>query len=139
MFTASYSDLLGLERGIEEILNAIPGSKAAAPHKVVPGLSIAESKDSYVIHLEVPGVAKHDVKIALVQNVLTISGERKHKELPDGAAYVRNEVWSGSFERSVQLPERINAAEISAELTDGVLSVHVPKVAEAKPREITIR
>jgi HSP20 family protein len=70
--------------------------------------------------------------------VLTISGERKAETREDKGGYVRVERVSGSFRRSVRLPEGVNAEAITAGFDNGVLEVSVPKPEQPKPRKVQI-
>lgn len=140
MFTTNFNDLLSLERGIEEIFNTVvPATVSRASAVVAPAMNVVEGKEQFQILMELPGVVKEDVKIGLEKNLLTISGERKRQALPEGSSMVRRESWNGKFSRSIELPDRIDASGIVAELTNGVLTVGIPKAPEAKPREISIR
>jgi HSP20 family protein len=103
-----------------------------------PAMDIAESENEYVLVLNVPGVKKEDVKLNVEDNVLTISGERKSHPLPEKTEWLRNEIRTGSFTRTVKLSKNVDAEKISAELNDGVLKVVLPKAEAAKPRTITI-
>lgn len=112
---------------------------AARPGSVFPAVDMAEYDSESVLVAEMPGVRKEDLKLAVNDGVLTISGERKGHELPENSSWLRNEIESGKFTRSVQLPHDINADGISAELTNGVLRVVLPKAEEIRPREIKVQ
>jgi len=108
----------------------------------VPAVDIVEKKDAYVIYAELPGVDAPQANVSFEQNVLTIRGERPS---PIGAAgegdlrvYAAERV-SGPFERSLRLPKFVDGERISAEFTNGVLTVTVPKAQAAQPRKIEIK
>jgi HSP20 family protein len=103
-----------------------------------PAMDIAEHENEYTLLLAIPGVKKDDVKLHVENNVLTISGERKRYQLPEKASFVRNEIATGEFTRTVKLSQDIDTEQISAELNDGVLKIVLPKQEAAKPRTITI-
>lgn len=105
----------------------------------VPAVDVEETDDAYQIRAEMPGLKKEDVKISLVENVLTITGEKKHEAKSDSKKYRRLERTYGSFQRSFSLPAPISTDKISAEFKNGVLEVVVPKSEEAKIREIDIK
>jgi HSP20 family protein len=91
-----------------------------------------------VLRADLPGLGESDVNIELEDNVLTISGERKaeHEERQEG--YYRVERASGSFSRSLTLPEGVNPEAVSARFDKGVLEVRVPKPEQRKPRKVAI-
>lgn len=99
-----------------------------------PAANIKETEDNFTLEMAAPGRAKEDFNIAIEDNVLTISSERKHaKETKDEKEqYTRREFRFTSFSRSFTLPEEVKQEEITAAYTDGVLTISVPKDTEAK-------
>jgi HSP20 family protein len=79
-----------------------------------------------------------DVSIELENNVLSISGERKHESAEEGKGYYRLERASGAFSRSLTLPEGVDAEAIVASFQDGVLELRIPKPAQRKPHRVRI-
>jgi HSP20 family protein len=104
----------------------------------LPPVDILESKDAYLIRAELPGMKKEDFNLEVNDGTLTLSGERKAESLTDGVEYHRNERIHGRFSRSFYLPQTVKQEEIRANCRDGMLEIHVPKVEEAKPRQIAI-
>ena len=96
-----------------------------------PDCDIVESEEEYKILLDLPGLAKKEIGIALKNNVLTIKGERDIK-IGEGEAFKRQERRRGAFARSFALPETVNSAEISANFRNGVLTVSMPKSDKLK-------
>jgi HSP20 family protein len=103
-----------------------------------PPVDVLESKDSYLIRAELPGMKKEDFNLELKDGSLTLSGERKFEEPADGVQYHRVERVAGKFVRSFSLPQTVKSDEIKASYRDGILEVHVPKADEAKPKQIAI-
>ena len=104
----------------------------------VPPVDILESKDSYLICAELPGMKKEDFNLEVNDSTLTLSGERKAEEPADGVEYHRVERVAGKFSRSFYLPQTVKQDGIKATYRDGILEVHVPKAEEAKPRQIAV-
>ncbi|RNC84609.1 MAG: Hsp20/alpha crystallin family protein [Balneola sp.] len=96
-----------------------------------PDCDIIESEEEYKILLDLPGLAKKEIGIALKNNVLTIKGERDIKT-GEGEEFKRQERRRGAFARSFALPETVNSAEISANFRNGVLTVSMPKSDKLK-------
>jgi HSP20 family protein len=102
-----------------------------------PLADIEETDDAYVVELELPGVKKEDVEIAVAGRRLTISGERKEKER---VGVLRRRTRSvGRFHFEVTLPEDVDASGVSAAIDHGVLTVRVPKAAADRPRRIEVK
>jgi HSP20 family protein len=105
-----------------------------------PSCDIRETKDHYVVSMDMPGVKKDDVKIEIQSNQLLISGERRYSSKEEvGESTLRHERAYGKFERTFTLPSTINAEKIEAHYEDGVLSVALPKVEVATGRTIEIQ
>ena len=103
-----------------------------------PRVDISESKDSYLIRAEVPGMKKEDFSLEVKDNTLTLSGEKKFEQPAEGVEYRRVERVAGKFVRSFTLPELVKHDAIKATYQDGVLEIQVPKAEEAKPKQIEI-
>jgi HSP20 family protein len=105
----------------------------------MPPVDVIEERDTIRLVAELPGVKPEDVKISLENNVLTLQGEkRKEEEREDDKGY-RFERTYGMFERSFTLPATIDGNKIVAKFESGLLTVLLPKVEAAKPRQITVK
>lgn len=103
-----------------------------------PAVDIAEGKEELVVSADLPGVNREDIKVHVENNVLTFSGERKQEKKEDGSNYHRLERSYGFFSRSFTLPATVQADRIKASYKDGVLRLALPKIEEAKPRQIKV-
>jgi HSP20 family protein len=101
-----------------------------------PLADVEETDDAYTVEIDLPGVAREDVDIQLDDRRLTVSGDIEEKERK-GILHRRTRR-VGRFHYSVTLPGDVDADDVSAQLHDGVLTVRVPKSAQAKPRRIPI-
>jgi len=103
-----------------------------------PAMDLVETEDHFVLRADLPGVAESDVKVELEDNVLTVSGERRHEQEAKKGGYYRIERASGAFARTLTLPEGVDADAVEATFDKGVLEVRIPKPAERKPRRVEI-
>lgn len=115
------------------------GSGTSAGGAWVPPLDIYETKDHYVVHVELPGVDPEGVEVSVEDGTLTISGERAFYHEVDEDQFHRVERRFGAFLRTLSLPPAARADAIEASFDKGVLTIKVPKAEEAKPRRITIK
>ena len=106
--------------------------------KWLPSVDIREDQDQYFIQAEIPGMTRKDIKITLEGTALTISGEKKFERENKENKYHLTERVYGNFSRTFNLPSKVNAKEIKANHSDGVLQISIPKAAEVRPREIEI-
>jgi HSP20 family protein len=104
-----------------------------------PLVDITEDDTEYVIKAELPEVKKNDVKVRVEDGVLYISGERNLEKEEKGKRYHRIERAYGSFTRTFSLPEDADAQQVKAEFKDGLLSVHVAKDKNARPKSIEVK
>lgn len=106
----------------------------------IPPVDIYENEQGeIVIKAELPGLSKGDIDLRVENNTLTIRGERKRQSEVKDEQYHRVERVYGSFSRSFSLPGSVDAAKVSADYRDGVLSVVLPIREEAKPRQIQVK
>ncbi len=104
-----------------------------------PLVDISEDDKEYLIKAELPEVKKEDVKVAVENGVLSLTGERKYEKEEKNKKYHRVERAYGSFQRSFTIPEGTNPAKVMAEYHDGVLKVHLPKDEKAQPKTVEIK
>jgi HSP20 family protein len=114
------------------------GGGSAPAGRWIPAMDLVESGDDFVLRADLPGLSENDVNIELEDNVLTISGQRKaeHEERKEG--YYRLERATGSFSRSLTLPEGVDPDKVRAHFDRGVLEVRIAKPEQRKPRKVTI-
>lgn len=100
-----------------------------------PRCDMTEKDDEIVVHAELPGVDAKDMDVTVREGMLYIRGEKstERKEEEKGRTY--SERFFGSFERALTIPANVNEEKIEASLKEGVLEVHMPKMAPSKPAE----
>lgn len=104
----------------------------------VPQFDVRESPDAYIFQADVPGIQEKDLDISLTGNRLTISGKRDVENRHHNENYHLYERSYGTFTRSFTLPDTADMNRANAEMKDGVLTITLPKKAEAQPRKLTV-
>jgi HSP20 family protein len=104
-----------------------------------PAMNIAEYENELVVTAELPGVKKDQVKVTFENGILTVDGQRKPNDPPKDAEVLLNELQIRNFSRSIRINVEVDANNITAELEDGILSVTLPKLEEAKPKSIEVK
>lgn len=95
-----------------------------------PKIEVAENKNNVTVMAEIPGVAEEDLKVEVSNNgYLTISGEKQHKTENNKNGNYFSEISYGMVQRSIYLPQGLDLNKISADYTDGVLKISIPKIA----------
>jgi HSP20 family protein len=104
----------------------------------MPPSEITESEKEYIVTLEIPGVDMQGLDISFTDGVLTIKGEKKRETVEDECCHC-SERYSGSFERSFQIPGKVKGDEIDATYKDGILRVVLSKSEESQVRKIEVK
>jgi HSP20 family protein len=127
-------------RDIDRLFNSVfgPAGSATQEQRFIPAMDLTEAGDHYVLRADLPGLDHEDVSIEVVDDTLTISGERKLEEERAGQGYTRLERSHGRFSRSLALPEGVDPDAVTAAFDRGVLEVSIPKPEERKPRRVSI-
>jgi HSP20 family protein len=123
-----------LDRLFDDRLFALPDAGAGRA-----ALDVAESDTDYTVTLDVPGVAKDDVKISIEGKRVSIEAKaRKQADKKDGERIVYRERSVASFSRAITLPAEVDEAASTAKLDNGVLTLTLAKKQPVQPRRITI-
>lgn len=137
--TSTLDRMMTLNRALDQAINA---GWTADTQVWVPAIDVVEKKDAYLLYAELPGVDASQVDISFEQNVLTIRGNKRSvveaNQDGDLRVYAAERV-TGTFERSIRLPEFVDGERISADFTNGLLTVTVPKAQAAQARKIEIK
>jgi len=112
-----------------------PGFLMAAGY---PAMNTWIDGDTVLLTAELPGIERSELDISIEGDMLTIKGERKSIELPEGARYHRQERGCGKFTRVVQLPYQIDPKKVEAKMHDGVLELKLERAEADKPRKIQV-
>ena len=104
-----------------------------------PAVDVQETDQEYVIKADLPDVKKEDVKVELLDGTLTIEGERQQEKEEKGKKFHKIEREYGKFLRRFAMPSEVDASKVQAEFKHGVLNVHLPKSATAKPKAIDVK
>lgn len=133
-------ELLDTQTEMSRLFDTYFGHPGRAVNERVwtPAVDIYETKDELVVTVELPGVKEKEVQLSIVADTLSLRGHRTADREVQDENYHRIERWSGSFERSIQLPFPVRTEQVRANYHDGVLEIRLPKVEEIKPREIKI-
>jgi len=97
-------------------------------------VNVRDEEDTFVLSALVPGLKADDLNIQVLENVVQIEGEFQANE----EEYLLRELPNGSFHRALRMPTEIDAEHVEAKITDGVLTLRLPKAESARPKKIKI-
>ncbi len=104
----------------------------------MPRVDVFDHDNSLVVRTEVPGVAADDIEVTVEAGTLTIKGGRNFETEENKPNYRRKEIFQGSFERTILLPEGIDPTAVTATSKDGILEITIPKLPEVLPRKVSV-
>ena len=104
----------------------------------VPPAELEEDKDNILLKLEVPGMEAKDIDIQVTADAVSISGERKSETKTEEKGVKRSEFYYGSFQRVIPLPARVQNTDVTAEYTNGILHLTLPKAEEEKNKVVKV-
>ena len=105
------------------------------------GINVREEDEAYVLSALVPGLKSDELNIQVLEDVVRIQGEYKRSgpvDKADESNYLVRELPSGSFTRTLRLPAALDAEHVEADITNGVLTLRLPKAQSARPKQIKI-
>jgi HSP20 family protein len=104
-----------------------------------PAIEVFEKEDKYVVKAELPGLKEEDVDVSVNDDTLCLKGEKKTEHEVEEEEYHWSERTFGSFLRTIKLPSNVDTKKIEAEYENGMLEITLPKMAEVKPKKITVK
>lgn len=126
-----------LQREMNRLMESFsPRRVQAAPS--FPAMNLWVSEEGLIITAEVPGIKPEDIDISVVNDLLTISGERTPEQVEENVRYHRRERGCGKFARSIQLPFAVDANKVEASFENGVITINLPRKEEEKPKKIKV-
>jgi len=127
-----------MDRMWNKYLGELPFGRRSA-EGWLPSLDISETDDNLVVKAELPGLEAKDVRVSISGDLLTIKGEKKEEEEEKDEQHHYVERYYGSFQRALHLLVNIRSDKVGASFDKGVLKITLPKVEEAKKKEIDVK
>jgi len=104
----------------------------------MPALELVDAGDNFVLKAQLPGIDPNDIDVQVTPEAISISGERRYENTEEKPGYVRSEFRYGKFHRVLPLPAHIQNDSVQAEYKDGILTLTLPKVTEARNKVVKI-
>jgi HSP20 family protein len=132
-----FREFSDLQRQMNQLLDSVWSTRAAGDGAWSPLVDIEETDDAWTVEADLPGVKKDNIHLDASDSELVITGEISERERK--GALRRRTRRTGRFEYRVTLPGDVDTGNIDASLSDGVLTVRIPKPERAKPRQVEIK
>ncbi|RME08135.1 MAG: Hsp20/alpha crystallin family protein [Anaerolineae bacterium] len=104
-----------------------------------PAMNVWADEESVIVTAELPGLESKDIEVNVLNGTLTLRGERKPEELPEGARVHRQERGYGRFSRTLELPYKVDVDKVKAVFKNGVLQITLPRAEEDRPKKIAVK
>lgn len=135
-----YSDIESVRREVFRLFDSLASERSTdAGAGVYPPVNVTHDENTFYVRAELPGMKSEDLSISAVRNRVSISGRRQIAGDKEGAAYHRREREEGTFNRTITLPQPVDADRVEARYVDGILLISLPKSEDAKPRQIQVK
>jgi len=131
-----------MEKTLEEMdrfFGGRPLGLRSVPRGTFPAINVYDQDGATILTAEIPGIKPDDLDLSVVQDSVTLKGQRKDPDWPEGTRVYRKERLTGQFMRTVTLPAPVNPDSVKAEYKNGILTVHMEKAAEARAKKIKIQ
>jgi HSP20 family protein len=132
-----FKELEALQERVNRVFQERMGGATAGTRNWAPVVDAYEDESSIVLRVELPGMKKEDIDIEVMEDALTIRGERKFEQT-EKQNYVRVERPYGPFERTFAINVPVKTGEITASYKDGLLEITLPKAEETKPKKVEV-
>jgi HSP20 family protein len=132
-----FATLVGLQRAMENVMGSDWFGSRTSGSGAFPLVNVFNDGDDFVVVAELPGVKKEDLDVQVRGDTLRLQG-KKSVAYDESASVHRRERSAGQFDRTLTLPADVDAARVSAEYRDGVLTLRLPRAESAKPRTVAI-
>jgi HSP20 family protein len=131
-----FAELNRFQREMNRLFGDFNGN---GDRQVFPPLNIYTGKENVLVTAELPGVDPQAIDISILGNALTLSGVRQAQELKEGEVCHRAERTQGEFQRTVELPVKVNPDKVEASYAQGILRVTLPRSEEDKPKLVKVK
>jgi HSP20 family protein len=132
-----FAAMLGIQRAMDSVMGSDWFGSRTSGSGAFPLVNVFSDGEDFVLVAELPGVKKEDLDIQVRGDTLRIQG-KKTIAYEEGASVHRRERSAGQFDRTLTLPAELDAAKVSAQYRDGVLTLRLPRAESAKPRTVAI-
>lgn len=135
-----WGEMVSLREAMDHLLREsfVRPRENMSPSSLAVPIDVREVNDQYVVRATIPGVKPEDIHLQITGETLQISGQVEEERQEEEGDWLMRERRFGRFQRTVTLPTTVHADQASAEFENGVLTIHLPKSPEARPRSISV-
>lgn len=133
-----FGEIEQLRRQMDQMFDDISGINGLSQVTFKPAIELTDDEENLVLRAEVPGVEAKDLDISVGRDAVTIKGEHRYQNETQEKGFYHSEFRYGKFERTIKLPVAVQNDHAKAEFNNGILTLTLPKVAEAQHRVVKV-
>lgn len=133
-----FGEIEQLRRQMDQMFDEISGSNGLSQVTFKPAIELTDGEENLTLRAEVPGVEAKDLDISVTRDAVTIKGEHRYQNETQEKGFYHSEFRYGKFERTIKLPVAVQNDQAKAEFNNGILTLTLPKVAEAQHRVVKV-
>jgi HSP20 family protein len=133
-----FREIETLRQQLDKVFDQRAATRDNSETAWMPALELADAGDNFVLKAQLPGIDAKDIEVQVTREAISISGERRYENTDEKSGYVRSEFRYGKFHRVLPLPAHIQNDSVQAEYKDGILTLTLPKVTEARNKVVKI-
>ena len=133
-----FQEMETLRRQMDQMFDEMVGVNREAQISWKPAVELKDTDDSLILRAEIPGVEGKDLDIQVTREAVAIRGEHRYEKKAEDKGYFRTEFRYGKFQRVVALPVAVQNDQVKAEFKDGILTLTLPKVTEARHKVVKV-
>jgi len=133
-----FTEIETIRQQLDKVFDQLATTRDNSEATWMPALEVADAGDNFVLKAQLPGIDPKDVDVQVTPEAISISGERRYENTEEKSGYVRSEFRYGKFHRVLPLPAPIQNDSVQAECKDGILTLTLPKVTEARNKVVKI-
>lgn len=127
-----FQEIETLRRQMDQMFDELVGSERQSATSWKPAIELQDTEDNLVLRAEIPGVDGKDINVHVTREAVAISGEHRFEKKTEEKGFFRSEFRYGNFQRVIPLPVPVQNDQVKADFKDGILSLSLPKVSEAR-------
>jgi HSP20 family protein len=133
-----FTSIETIRQQLDKVFDQLATTRDNSEATWMPALEVADAGDNFVLKAQLPGIDPKDIDVQVTPEAISISGERRYENTEEKSGYVRSEFRYGKFHRMLPLPAPIQNDSVQAECKDGILTLTLPKVTEARNKVVKI-
>lgn len=131
-------EMATLRRQMDQIFDEMVGVNRQAQISWKPAVELKDTDENLILRAEIPGVEGKDLDIRVTREAVALSGEHRYEKKAEDKGYFRTEFRYGKFQRVIALPVAVQNDQVRAEFKDGILTLTLPKVTEARRKVVKV-